>query len=123
MATAAYVTIGGPLWLFVVFAFAPDISMLAYLAGPRVGSSLYNAAHTYLAPVTLGAVGVWLGVTPVTWVALIWAAHIGADRVVGYGLKYQTGFKHTHLSVEDGYDTPTVEPDRVVSDAATAGDD
>ena len=40
----------------------------------------------------------WLGVTPSVWVALVWAAHIGVDRAVGYGLKYPTGFKHTHLS-------------------------
>jgi Domain of unknown function (DUF4260) len=30
-------------------------------------------------------------------VALIWFAHIGMDRTVGYGLKYPTSFKDTHL--------------------------
>ncbi len=93
VATASYFTIGGPLWLFVVLALAPDVAMLAYLAGPRVGSTVYNAFHTYLAPVAVGAVGVWLGVSPLIWVALVWAAHIGVDRAVGYGLKYPTGFK------------------------------
>jgi len=72
--------------------------MLAYRAGPRVGSYVYNGFHTSLAPITLGAAGVWLGATPFVWVALVWAAHIGVDRAVGYGLKYPTGFKHTHLS-------------------------
>jgi Domain of unknown function (DUF4260) len=33
-----------------------------------------------------------------TQVGLIWLAHIGIDRVLGYGLKYPTGFKDTHLS-------------------------
>ena len=123
VATAAYFTIGGPLWLFLVLALAPDLSMLAYLAGPRVGSNIYNLFHTYLAPVTLGAVGVWLGVTPFIWVALVWSAHIGVDRAVGYGLKYPTGFKHTHLSGETDRSAPAGRPDGVGSNAAGTGDD
>lgn len=116
VSTPYYEYFGGPLWLFVVLALAPDISMLAYLAGPHVGSRLYNALHTYLAPVTLGAAGVWLGVTPFTRVALIWAAHIGVDRVIGYGLK------HTHLSVEHNHNAPTDLSGRVVADAAGTED-
>jgi hypothetical protein len=119
---AAYLTVGGPLWLFVVLALAPDISMLAYLADPRAGSTVYNAFHTYLAPVTLGAAGVWLGIMPLTWVALVWAAHIGVDRAVGYGLKYPTGFKHTHLSGNPDRNTLTGSPADMVSDAAGTGD-
>lgn len=122
VATAAYFTVDGPLWLFAVLALAPDISMVAYFAGPRVGSWFYNAFHTYLVPVTLGTAGLWFGVTALTWVALIWAAHIGVDRVVGYGLKYPTGFKHTHLSVEDGHSTPIVGPGQVVPDTAGTGE-
>ncbi len=99
-ATAAYFAIGAPLWLFVVLALAPDISMLGYLAGPHVGSRLYNAFHTYFVPIALGAIGFWVGMAPITWIALVWITHIGMDRAVGYGLKYPTGFKHTHLSRE-----------------------
>ena len=58
VAAATYFMIGGPIWLFVVLALAPDISMLAYLGGTRVGSTVYNTFHTYLAPATLGVVGV-----------------------------------------------------------------
>lgn len=123
VATAAYFTVGGPLWLFVVLALAPDISMLAYLAGTRIGSTGYNAFHTYLGPVTFGAAGVWLGITPFTWVALVWVAHIGVDRAVGYGLKYPAGFKHTHLSGDSDRNTPVRRPAEVVSDAASTGDD
>ena len=99
-AAAAYFAIDGPVWLFVLLALAPDVSMLAYAAGSRTGSVVYNAFHTPLAPLALGAAGVWLGATPAVWVALVWAAHIGVDRAVGYGLKYRTGFGHTHLSPE-----------------------
>jgi hypothetical protein len=41
-ATAAYFALGAPVWLFVVLALAPDLSMLGYLAGARAGSTLYN---------------------------------------------------------------------------------
>ena len=103
VATAAYVALGAPVWVFVVLALAPDISMLGYLAGPRVGSRLYNGFYTYLVPIALGATGFWMGIAPITWVALVWIAHIGMDRAVGYGLKCPTGFKHTHLSLNDSH--------------------
>ena len=116
-ATAAYFALGGPLWLFAVLALAPDVSMAAYLAGPRVGSRLYNAFHTYLAPLSLLGIGVGLGATPLSWIALVWAAHIGADRAVGYGLKRPTGFKHTHLSADADPDSRIAGSGPVVPDA------
>lgn len=72
--------------------------MLAYLAGPRVGSLGYNLVHTYTAPLALAGIGVRAGVELAILVAAVWAAHIGADRLLGYGLKYETGFRDTHLS-------------------------
>ncbi|MGH3079411.1 MAG: DUF4260 domain-containing protein [Gaiellaceae bacterium] len=83
--------------LLVVLALAPDLSMLGYLAGPRVGALAYDLAHTYAGPVALGVAGVVSGADLATQLALIWLAHIGADRLLGYGLKYPTGFKDTHL--------------------------
>ena len=83
--------------LLVVLALAPDLSMLGYLAGPRVGALAYDLAHTYAGPVALGVAGVLSGADLATQVALIWLAHIGADRLLGYGLKYPTSFKDTHL--------------------------
>ena len=98
LAVGAYLWLGGPLWLLAVLALAPDLSMLGYLAGPRVGSASYNLAHTYVLPLVLGAAGLYAGADLAVLVALVWAGHIGADRLVGYGLKYRTDFKHTHLS-------------------------
>ncbi len=97
VALAAYFAVGGPLWLLAVLALAPDLSMLAYLAGPRVGSLGYNAVHTYVLPLSLGAVGIWADVALAVQVAAVWAGHIGVDRLAGYGLKYETGFRDTHL--------------------------
>lgn len=97
-ALAAYFLLGGPLWLLVVLALAPDLSMLAYLAGSRLGSLGYNVAHTYALPLGLAGLGLWFEAVLALQVAAIWAAHIGLDRLAGYGLKYETGFKDTHLS-------------------------
>jgi hypothetical protein len=71
--------------------------MLAYLAGPRVGAVAYNAADVYVPPLTLLVVGFVAGLPAAMAGALIWIAHIGFDRALGYGLKYATGFGDTHL--------------------------
>lgn len=97
-ALAAYFALDGPLWLLLVLALAPDLSAVGYLAGPRVGSLAYNVVHVYVLPLTLAGAGVWLNSTLAIQVAAIWAAHVGIDRFVGYGLKYPSGFKHTHLT-------------------------
>jgi Domain of unknown function (DUF4260) len=83
--------------LLVVLALAPDLSMVGYLAGPAVGALAYDAVHTYVGPVVLGVVGVLAGADLPVQLALIWLVHIGADRALGYGLKYPTDFKDTHL--------------------------
>jgi hypothetical protein len=94
---ALYFHAGYPWWLFVVLALAPDLSMVGYAAGTRVGAACYNAAHTYAGPVVLGATGVITGADAAIEAALIWLTHIGVDRALGYGLKYATAFKETHL--------------------------
>jgi hypothetical protein len=106
-ALVGYVALGGPIWLLALLALAPDVAMLGYLAGPRIGSLSYNVAHTYALPLSLGAVGLWLGVDIAVLVALVWAGHIGADRLVGYGLKFDSGFNDTHLSPQSAADPVT----------------
>jgi hypothetical protein len=71
--------------------------MVAYVAGPRVGATAYDLVHTYTLPVVLGAAGVVADADAAIAVALIWLTHIGVDRAIGYGLKYPSGFKDTHL--------------------------
>jgi hypothetical protein len=85
-------------WLALIVLFlAPDLSALGYLGGPRLGSVTYDVVHTYALPVALGTIGVIGGYDRAIQIALIWLAHIGMDRMLGYGLKYPTGFKDTHL--------------------------
>jgi hypothetical protein len=93
----AYVWLGQPWWILLALLLVPDLSMLGYAAGPRIGAALYNAAHT-LAPPLIGlCLAVLLGKVVLAGLALIWLAHIGLDRMVGYGLKYGSGFGDTHL--------------------------
>ncbi len=95
-AVVGYHHLGGSWWLFAALFLAPDLSMLGYLGGPRVGAACYNLVHTYLAPGALALVG---AVVPaVLPVAMIWFAHLGFDRLLGYGLKYPTAFGDTHLA-------------------------
>ncbi|PZU93995.1 MAG: DUF4260 domain-containing protein [Chelatococcus sp.] len=90
---------GASWWLFGALILVPDLSMLGYVAGPRPGAILYNAAHTLLGPGLLGAAGLALAQPTALAVAMIWGAHIGIDRVLGYGLKYPSRFADTHLGV------------------------
>jgi hypothetical protein len=83
--------------VFALLLLAPDLSMLAYLAGPRAGAIGYNLAHTYMVPLALVLAGLVSGAPVATAVGLIWICHIGFDRALGYGLKYSTGFGNTHL--------------------------
>ena len=84
-------------WLLLLLGLAPDLSMIGYAAGPRAGALAYDLAHTYVLPVALAATGVIADSDTPLKLALIWLAHIGVDRGVGYGLKYPGGFKDTHL--------------------------
>lgn len=97
VAAGAYLVVGEPLWLFALLLFAPELSMIAYLRGPRVGAIGYNAAHTTVVPLVVAGLSVWQGATLPLAVALIWLAHIGGDRALEYGLKHADGFGRTHL--------------------------
>lgn len=92
----AYLLIGGPGWLWFLILL-PDLAFFAYRFGPRSGARVYNLAHTYLVPLLLGLLGWLTGLPALYSVALIWTAHISADRLLGYGLKYPTAFGDTHL--------------------------
>jgi hypothetical protein len=83
--------------MFGILFLAPDVSMVGYMAGPRTGARTYNLMHTYVAPAALAAIGYFGNVPALLPLSVIWSAHIGFDRLLGYGLKYETGFKDTHL--------------------------
>jgi hypothetical protein len=95
--TLLYAVWGGSWWVYAILFLMPDLSFAGYLAGPRAGAIIYNAAHSYMAPMTLMTIGFGMASPLVLSVAMVWLAHIGIDRALGYGLKYSTGFGFTHL--------------------------
>ena len=95
--TLLYGVWDGSWWVYSLLFFVPDLSLLAYLAGPRFGAMIYNAAHSYLAPMAMMTGGFATSSPLVLSIAMIWLAHIGFDRALGYGLKYAAGFGFTHL--------------------------
>ena len=96
-AAGAYHIAGGSWPFFALLFLLPDLSMLGYLRDPKVGALVYNLAHTYVAPFVLLVSWFALSTPALLWVACIWAAHIGFDRALAYGLKDTSGFKNTHL--------------------------
>ena len=97
-ALTAYTTTHEPWWLIPLTLLFPDLFAIGYLAGTRVGANLYNLVHTTALPAAVIAFA-WSQHTPLAGaLGLIWLAHIGMDRLLGYGLKYDDHFQHTHLS-------------------------
>lgn len=92
-----YRSLGAGWLLFLALCLWPDIFMLGYLADTRLGARLYNLVHTDTLPIVLAAASLSLHRPGTLAFALIWLAHIGWDRMLGYGLKYPTFFKDTHL--------------------------
>ena len=88
---------GGSWWLFDILFLVPDLSFVAYLAGPRAGAAVYNAMHTYMLPLILSFIGFSMSLPLTLSISMIWMAHIGIDRALGFGLKYDAGFGFTHL--------------------------
>ena len=92
-----YARTGASWWLFAALWLTPDLSMLGYLGGPKMGARIYNAIHSYVTPAALAVTALLLKSPALLPYALIWMNHIGMDRLLGYGLKYPQGFRFTHL--------------------------
>jgi Domain of unknown function (DUF4260) len=84
--------------LFWVLLFLPDIAMAGYAINHKTGAKVYNLFHTYSITIILVIFGLLLSNSTILAIGLIWTAHIGMDRMLGYGLKYPTHFKDTHLN-------------------------
>ena len=87
---------GNPLWLLPLL-LAPDLSMIGYLGGPRLGAITYNLAHNLVTALGLLAIGWFAALAPLALLGTILVAHVGMDRTLGYGLKLPTDFRDTHL--------------------------
>lgn len=94
---AVYARVAPDWLLFALLLFAPDVAMIGYLRDVKTGSMIYNLGHTLAFSLALAAFGAAAASTLAVQLGLIWTAHIALDRVLGYGLKYPTHFKDTHL--------------------------
>jgi hypothetical protein len=110
-ASIAYSKFGLGWGTFALFFLTPDLSLFGYLAGPRVGAVSYNLARSYCGAVACLAAGLVLPAPTILGVGLIWCAHIGFDRALGYGLKYSDGFSFTHLGLIKLF--PAITPSRM----------
>ncbi len=82
-------------WL--VWILAPDLSMLGYLGGNRVGAIVYNFVHHKGVAIVCYLLGMYLVNPALEYAGMILFGHSCMDRGMGYGLKYFTGFTDTHL--------------------------
>ena len=98
LALVGYACSGYSWWLFAALILVSDVSMLGYLTNASIGAAIYNLVRTLTFPILLLFGAVLFANMLLLAVGTIWVVHIGADRALGYGLKYATGFGNTHLS-------------------------
>lgn len=94
---AGFLYLGLPWWGFALLLIVPDVSMVGYVRGPRLGAIVYNVAHDLATGAAIAGVGLVTGSVPVAAAGAILIAHSGMDRMMGYGLKLPSSFKDTHL--------------------------
>ncbi len=94
---ALFAISGGDWLLLVPLLLLPDISMVAYAAGPRIGAMGYNLIHNWAIGFAALLIGLWLDSPAVLMLAAVLIAHVGLDRALGYGLKSPNAFQDTHL--------------------------
>ncbi|MFD2563130.1 DUF4260 domain-containing protein [Aquimarina rubra] len=86
-----------PWWLFLALFLVPDIGMLGYLVNKKIGALTYNIFHHKGLAIFLYCVGIYLSNEHIQLCGIILFSHAAFDRILGYGLKYEKGFKFTHL--------------------------
>lgn len=95
----AFGATGQPWWLVPVLLLLPDLSMAGYARSSRLGALTYNLGHSTPLPALLAGAALALDEPTALAGALVWFVHIGMDRLLGYGLKHDDAFTHTHLGV------------------------
>lgn len=84
-------------WWFLVLILAPDIGMVGYLFGNKAGAFTYNLFHHKGLAILIYLGGVYFSISLCQLIGIILFSHSALDRALGYGLKYEKGFKYTHL--------------------------
>ena len=84
-------------WMFILFLFTPDLSMIGYLLGNKTGAIIYNLFHHKFLAIAVGIAGHLLALPIITFTGIILFGHSSLDRIMGFGLKQHKGFNYTHL--------------------------
>lgn len=92
-----YTLLDFPIWLFFVLLFIPDITMIGYAINNKIGANVYNLGHSFVLPLSLATGYFFFSNEYLLLLIIIWSAHIFMDRLLGFGLKYQDSFNHTHI--------------------------
>ncbi len=86
-------------WWYPAFILVPDVSMIGYAFGNRIGAYSYNFAHHKGIAIIVGLLGYYIQSEGLELAGIILFAHASMDRIFGYGLKYPDSFQHTHLGI------------------------
>ena len=84
-------------WWFLVLILVPDFSMIGYVFGNKTGAFCYNLFHHRGIAILIYLVGIYFHQNEIQLIGVILFSHSSMDRIFGYGLKYESGFKYTHL--------------------------
>ncbi len=84
-------------WIYPLFLLAPDLGMIGYALGPRVGAVTYNTTHHKGLAAVFYAIGILSSIPALALIGVIMLGHSSIDRVLGFGLKYGDSFQHTHI--------------------------
>ena len=93
-----YLDMNYPIWCFFALLLVPDLGILGYRFNNRIGACSYTIFHHRGIAIALYLSGLFfLNRDGLQLAGIIIFSHIAIDRALGYGLKYEKGFKYTHL--------------------------
>ena len=84
-------------WWFLILILLPDIGMVGYVLNNKAGALMYNIFHHKGLAIAIYLTGIYLSVPLLQLIGIIVFSHASMDRMIGYGLKFEKGFKYTHL--------------------------
>lgn len=84
-------------WWFLCLILVPDFAMIGYFFGDKIGAFCYNFFHHRAIAILVYFIGIYFHQNEIILAGIILFSHAAFDRMLGYGLKYETGFKYTHL--------------------------
>lgn len=75
--------------------------MIGYAGGNKLGAFMYNIFHHKGVAILIFILGFLLSDVTIEIAGIILFGHSSMDRMFGYGLKLNDGFKYTHLGLID----------------------